>query len=116
MTINELIIQLRSAPTTIEFNQVIQVIEQFYDYTTTGFTNGELVNKAGSNEGSSKIFSFAQLNVLTKDETLSLFGDYYRNDVLKNPAGKDHGNIRNFMLTGWSGIKFESPALTHVTE
>jgi hypothetical protein len=40
-----------------------------------------------------------------------LFGTYYRNDVLANPTGTDHGNIRNFMLSGWSEIKFDSPAL-----
>ena len=89
----------------------MQLISQFYDYTATRFNNGELENKAGSNEGSCKIFYFAQLNELTELETLSLFGTYYRNDVLANPTGTDHGNIRNFMLSGWSGIKFDSSAL-----
>ena len=112
MTINDLIIQLRTAPNTIEFKQVMQVITEFYDYTATRFTNAELLNEAGSNEGSCKIFYFAQLNQLTEGETLSLFGAYYRDDVLANPAGKDHGNIRNFKLAGWSGIKFDTPALT----
>lgn len=113
MTVNDLIFQLRTTPTTIEFGQVMQVIGEFYDYTATHFTNGELVNEAGSNEGSCKIFYFAQLNGLSKLETLNLFGTYYRNDVLANPTGADHGNIRNFMLTGWSGIKFENSALTN---
>jgi hypothetical protein len=112
MTVNDLIFQLRTTPTTIEFEQVMQVIAEYYDYTATHFTNGELVNEAGSNEGSCKIFYFAQLNELTKLETLSLFGTYYRNDVLANPTGTDHGNIRNFMLTGWSGIKFDGMPLT----
>ena len=111
MTINDLITQLRCAPATIEFEQTMQVINQFYDYTATSFTNGELLNKAGTNEGSCKIFYFAQLNTLTELETLNLFGVYYRNDVLENPEGADHGNIRNFMLTGWSGIKFDNLAL-----
>ena len=111
MTINDLIFQLRTASAIVEFEQTMQLISQFYDYTATRFNNGELENKAGSNEGSCKIFYFAQLNELTELETLSLFGTYYRNDVLANPTGKDHGNIRNFMLSGWSGIKFDSPAL-----
>jgi hypothetical protein len=111
MTINEVIMQLRSAPTTIEFQQVMQVIGQFYDYTATRFTNGELLNEVGSNEGSCKIFYFAQLNKLTKLETLSLFGIYYRDDVLANPMGNDHGNIRSFILNGWAGIKFDGVAL-----
>ena len=111
MTINDLIFQLRTASAIVEFEQTMQLISQFYDYTATRFNNGELENKAGSNEGSCKIFYFAQLNELTELETLSLFGTYYRNDVLANPTGKDHGNIRNFMLSGWSGIKFDSSAL-----
>jgi hypothetical protein len=116
MTINKLIIQLRRAPTSIEFEQVMQLIGECYDYTMTDFTNGELLNEAGSNQGSCKIFYFAQLNGLSKLETLGLFGAYYRNDVLANPTGTDHGNIRQFMLTGWSGITFTSAALTEVIE
>jgi hypothetical protein len=111
MTINDLIFQLRTASAVLEFEQTMQVISQFYNYTATRFTNGELENKAGSNEGSCKIFYFAQLNELTELETLRLFGTYYRNDVLADPTGTDHGNIRNFMLSGWSEIKFDSPAL-----
>jgi hypothetical protein len=34
---------------------------------------------------------------------------------LANPAGTDHGNIRNFILTGWSGVKFDSLALTRLS-
>jgi hypothetical protein len=51
------------------------------------------------------------LNNLNQEQTLACFGDYYREDVLKNPEGNDHGNIRNFMNTGWNGIKFEDQAL-----
>lgn len=111
MTINDLIFQLRTDSGILEFEQTMQVINQFYDYTATSFTNGHLENKAGSNEGSCKVFYFAKLNELTELETLRLFGTYYRNDVLANPTGTDHSNIRNFMLSGWSGIKFNSPAL-----
>lgn len=110
-TINDLIFQLRTVSGILEFEQTMLVISQFYDYTATNFTNGKLENEAGSNEGSCKIFYFAQLNELTELETLRLFGTYYRHDVLANPTGTDHGNIRNFMLSGWSGIKFDSPAL-----
>lgn len=56
-------------------------------------------------------FSFAKLNQLSKDETLALFGDFYRTDVLQNPEGTDHQNIRNFMVSGWDGISFEGEAL-----
>jgi hypothetical protein len=111
-TKNDLLTQLQQAPNTVEFTSVMQVISQFYSYTPTGFSNGELLNAAGSNEGSCKIFHFAQLHELSESATLHLFGRYYRDDVLKNPTGGDHANIRHFILTGWAGIKFDDLALT----
>ena len=73
MTINELITQLRYTPNNIEFAAVIQVISQFYTYSPTCFTNGALLNQAGSNVGSCKIFYFAQLHELTRTQSV-LFG------------------------------------------
>jgi hypothetical protein len=45
------------------------------------------------------------LQELTPEGTLA-FGAYYFEDVLGNPNGTDHQNIRNFMKTGWDGIAF----------
>lgn len=112
MTINELMKQVRQSPETIEFSQVMAVIDDNYRYTPTRFSNGEVINEAGSNEGSCKIFYFAQLNGLSETETLALFGKYFRVDVMENPAGDDHVNIRNFLLDGWLGIRFDGEALT----
>lgn len=95
-----------------DFEDTIAVITANYDYTPTRFTNGDLVNDAGTNEGSCKIFAFAQINQLSEQQTLNCFGRFYRNDVLENPQASDHGNIRNFMVHGWSGISFGQPALT----
>ncbi len=103
--------QLKNTPETIQFNEVIAYIDTHYDFTPAKFTNGDAVNEENQNNGSCKIFSFARLNQLTEEETLSLFGDFYREDVLKNPEGTDHRNIRNFMKTGWDGISFEKEAL-----
>ena len=103
--------QLLQYPENIMFNDVISFIDERYDFTPTKFTNGNTVNEADKNNGSCKVFSFAKLNDLSKDETLTLFGDFYRNDVLKNPTGSDHQNIRNFMQFGWDGISFEGEAL-----
>jgi hypothetical protein len=111
-TVVSLLSCLTQEPELVNFEQVIQVIGDYYDYSQTTFTNGVLVNEAGSNEGSCKIFYFAQLNDLTEQQTLACFGRYYREDVLANPQGDDHGNIRNFIKTGWSGIKFNGVALT----
>lgn len=107
MTVNELIQKVRSQPESIEFDEVMTVITENYEFTPTRFTNGEVVNEAGSNEGSCKLFAFAQINALSETETLPLFGKFYRDDVLGNPAGDDHANIRNFILDGWLGIRFD---------
>lgn len=104
--------QLHQSPDSIIFSDVLSYIDNNYHFTPTGFQNGETYNAANQNNGSCKVFSFAKRQQLTKEQTLHLFGDYYRKDVLQNPEGTDHQNIRNFMKFGWDGIKFEGEALT----
>ena len=117
MTLDELLDALRNKPDTISFEQVMQIIQENFDFTPTRFANGlgddMVVNEAGQNEGSCRIFAFAQLYDLTPEQTLSCFGQYYRNDVLQNPDGTDHANIRTFMRHGWEGIQFDRPPLMH---
>lgn len=97
---------------TLDFEDTMAVIEANYLYTPVQFSNGDQINEAGTNEGSCKIFAFAQLNQLSEAQTLACFGRFYRVDVLQNPEGSDHGNIRNFIKHGWSGISFNLPALS----
>lgn len=104
--------EIKNSPEDIGFNEVIAHIDENYDFKPTKFTNGNMINEAGQNNGSCKIFSFARLHNLSKDETLALFGEFYRNDVLRNPEGTDHQNIRNFIESGWEGISFKGEALT----
>ncbi len=111
MTSEELVELVRTNPGAVEFDAVMQVIADHYDYVPTRFINGEIDNPAGECEGSCKIFAFAQLHNLSELETLALFGEYYRHDVLENPTGEDHPNIRNFILDGWLAIKFDNPPL-----
>lgn len=103
--------QLEKSVEEIQFKDVIAFIDEHYDFTPTKFTNGNTVNEADQNNGSCKVFSFAQINDLSKEETLNLFGEFYRKDVLQNPEGTDHQNIRNFIEFGWEGISFEGKAL-----
>ncbi|NQZ23317.1 MAG: HopJ type III effector protein [Colwellia sp.] len=112
MPLNKLLEQIKSQAELVEFSEVITVITDNYRYKPCTFHNGELVNEAGTNEGSCKIFAFAQLHRLSEQETLACFGHYYREDVLQNPQGEDHGNIRNFIKQGWQGLTFESEALS----
>jgi len=107
MTITAFLERLQEHPTSITFQDTIQVVEENYDFTPTAFKNGNQFNKAGENNGSCKIFAFAKLQNLSEEATMACFGAYYFEDVLNNPEGSDHQNIRNFMQTGWNGIEFE---------
>lgn len=102
---------LRLNPDQIQFDEVISCIERHYEFTPTAFTNGDLSNQAGENNGSCKLFSWAKCQGLDEAQTLACFGAYYRDDVLKEPEGTSHQNIRQFMRHGWSGIRFEVDAL-----
>ena len=111
--------QIKNTPEKTEFNDVISIIDEHYRYIPTRFKNGAdndvVINTAGENEGSCKIFSFARINNLNKEQTLNCFGHYYRDDVLNNPEGNDHANIRTFMKYGWNHVSFESEALKRKT-
>lgn len=110
MLLNQFLQQLNSAPESVTFEDTMAVIEEQYEFTETAFRNGDTHNEAGQNNGSCKIFAFAKLNGLSEEQTLQCFGDYYRVDVLQNPQGEDHQNIRNFIEQGWGGIAFEGTA------
>ncbi len=111
MTLKQFLTQLQDTPESIGFSDTMTIIGQYYDYQPIGFRNGPVENAAGSNEGSCKIFAFAQLNGLSPELTLHLFGDYYRQDVLQAPDADNHQNIRQFMQSGWDGIQFDGQAL-----
>ncbi|VAW70277.1 Type III effector HopPmaJ [hydrothermal vent metagenome] len=111
MNLDTYLSTLKSAPSSINFEDTISTIDEHYVFTATLFNNADLSNPAGQNNGSCKIFAFAQLHDLTEEQTLHCFGGYYRKDVLQNPDANDHQNIRNFIKTGWHGIVFDSPAL-----
>lgn len=116
MTLNELIAALKSAPHRVEFDDTLQVIEANYRYTPAGFRNGPLENAPGENAGSCRIFAFAKRHELSEAQTLHCFGRFYRHEVLEDPAGAGHRNIRQFMQTGWSGVVFDSDPLKPVNQ
>ncbi len=111
MTPQEFIQRLEIEPETLDFEDTISTIEGQFIYTPVTFHNHQLINQAGENEGSCKIFAFAKEMGLSEQDTLHCFGRFYRNDVLKNPEADNHANIRQFMQTGWDGINFTESAL-----
>jgi hypothetical protein len=114
MTPTDLVEKLRTSPATVEFDEVIAVINAHYRFTPTGFANGfgagRLWNPMGTNDGSCRILAFARLHGLNEAETLACFGAHYR-EVLADPEGTTHPNIRAFLRDGWAGIKFEGTPL-----
>lgn len=114
MTLNAFLEKLQNNPENVEFTDTMAVIDELYDFTETEFNNGDLLNKSGENSGSCKLFAFAQLQQLSQKQTLACFGAYYRDDVLKNPDGTDHQNIRNFMKYFWTGISFAEMPLKKI--
>lgn len=89
------------------FEDVMEIIDTHYEDGLIEFKNGDIVNKPGENEGSSKLLSYAALSGMDKETTLKLWGQYYR-EVLDDPDGDSHPNIRNFMKYGWEGVPFEN--------
>jgi hypothetical protein len=112
MTVETLKQKLAHTPETIDFSETIATIDAKYNFTPTAFKNGDLKNDKGQNSGSCKLFAFAVAEQLTKEETLACFGQYYFKDVLLDPDGDGHQNIRNFMRYGFSGLNFETEALS----
>ena len=110
MIIQQFKTKLKVSPTEINFSETMQVIEDNYNFTPTAFTNGVIKNNAGENSGSCKLFAFAKLQKLQKEEALFCFGEHYKN-VLENENGTSHQNIRNFMKTGFEGLFFDGDAL-----
>jgi hypothetical protein len=103
----------------VGFDETIAVITENYLYQPTEFSNGldenTLINQAGTNEGSCNIFAFAKIHKLDQQQTLNLFGDYYRLDILNDPQGTGHQNIRNLMKYGWAGVCFKGEALRAIS-
>lgn len=102
----------------VEFSEVMSNISDHYQYTATAFSNGlgvnQQQNEAGQNEGSCKLLAFAKMHQLDKPQTLNLFGEYYHQEVLQDPSGSSHMNIRAFMADGWDGVSFEAEPLKFI--
>lgn len=115
MTLQTFLSRLAETPDSIEFDDTMAIIDSYYDFTPTAFQNGETHNEANQNNGSCKILAFGQLNDLTAQQALACFGRYYREDVLAQPKGDDHQNIRQFMIKDWDGVQFDGQPLTMKT-
>lgn len=87
---------------SITFEEVMEMINANFETGLIEFKNGDIVNKQGENAGSAAVLSYGALAGFDKETTLKLWGQYYR-EVLDDPDGDSHQNIRNFMKFGWDG-------------
>lgn len=111
MTLNDFVDRLYTQPEHIQFDETVSLIDREFEFTPVAFSVGSQHNKEGTNLGSCRLLTFAHAMNLSQKATLALFGDYYRKDVLGNPEGQDHANIRQFMRHGWKGVHFSDTAL-----
>lgn len=109
MNTNNLLQLLKSKE--IIFKDVLAHIDELYIYKTSAFKNGLQNNAENENQGSVRVLFFAQLNELSKEDTLLLFAEHY-DAVLNTPDGTDHQNIRQFQLNGWDAVSFSNDVLT----
>lgn len=93
------------------FSDTMAFIDANFDFTPSAFQNGTAVNAANQNQGSCKVLSMGKLLDLSTGETLSCFGEFYQ-DVLNQPEGQDHQNIRQLMDKGLDQVTFEHFPLT----
>ncbi|WP_263145234.1 HopJ type III effector protein [Pseudomonas sp. RIT-PI-AD] len=93
------------------FADTLAFIAEHYRYRPSAFRNGEVDNPAGQNEGSCKVLGLALLEGFELEEALLAFGEHYR-QVLKDPRGGDHANIRALMAHGLAGLRFEQAPLS----
>ena len=100
----------KSKNNQLRFQEVLDHIAEHYNYNPAAFQNGNLKNAATENQGSAKVLYFARLHNLSAADTLLLFAEHHQN-VLDDPAGEGHQNIRQFMANGWSGIVFDADVL-----
>jgi len=97
--------RLRAAGSALSFKETLAVVAANFDYSPKQFVNGGVQSAAGANEGSCKVFSMGKLMDLSETEVLACFAEHYR-QVLSEPDGTSHGNIRAFMTHGWEGVQF----------
>ena len=110
LSVETYIASLKHDPSGLNFAQTLAMIDAHYCFAPTGFKNGSVVNAAGENSGSCKVFSFAQMHELSQDMTLAMFAEHYQN-VLDNPKLDNHANIRAFIVSGFNGLAFDDEAL-----
>lgn len=94
-----------------EFNTTLAFIDEWYEFTATGFQNGPVRNENTENQGSCKVLALADALQLSHQQLLYCFGEHYR-DVLATPGVENHFNLRYLVDNDQPDIQFDHPPLT----
>lgn len=85
----------------------VAAIGSIYDVPQQAFSVGDHHNNVGENTGSLAILGFAKANHLAPAQVMAMFAEAGE-EVLADPGGTDHANIRAFMKHGLDGVTFEN--------
>lgn len=96
---------------THEFSATLAFIEDWYEFTPSGFQNGPVRNESNENQGSAKLLALAEHLQLTHQQLLYCFGEHYR-DVLATPDAENHFNLRYLVSTNTPDVQFDHFPLT----
>lgn len=97
------------------FQDVMNILRRHYECVPAAFATGvgtpkETRNPAGSNAASCLLLAAARRLGFSMPETLALYREHYR-DVLADPDGVTHANIRALIANGWAGVEFSADPL-----
>ncbi len=87
-------------------NSIFTLANLYHPPRPTAFSIGSVNNAADENQLSAQICHWAIEEGMRLEETLLLFGEHYQ-QVLQNPDGTDHANIRALMEQGLEKVRFE---------
>lgn len=91
---------------THEFKQTLAFIDEWFDFSATGFLNGPIRNERSENQGSCKVLALAELLNLSHQQMLYCFGEHYR-DVVATPGVENHFNLRHLLSVDNTATQFD---------
>jgi len=99
---------------TMPFSDIMKTLDLHFTFRPTAFSVGDTKSTENQNQKSLRVLSFAQLLKLSKEQTLKLWGEHYK-QVLQEPEGSSHGNIRAFLKGGFECVNAPQDVITAST-
>lgn len=93
------------------FSATLAFIDEWYEFTPSGFQNGPVRNENHENQSSGKLLALAEQLQLSHQQLLYCFGEHYRN-VLAIPDADNHFNLRYLVANDTPDVQFDHFPLT----